>query len=738
MDIIYKFLLWLDGVIYNFVRYIYEIFIALTKINLFGMDEYTDLANRVYIVIGLVMLFVLAYSLLKAVINPDNFAKGESSFPKLIQNVVVSLVILAVLPTIFGFVFNVQSALLNQGTITKLILSDNTTNGNEEDLINKGGNDIAFYTFRAFFSPKLGEDGCSENILDASDECTESIGSGDDTLKSIDTRVYNGASFGQYGKLAKELNDDNSKLNYYWPISTIAGGFVLYVLLNFCFDMALRTIKLAFYQIIAPIPVVCRVVPGGKLKDVFSKWVKQIISLFVEVFIRIGAIAFGIKMINIIVNSEALATISESGGLSGFLQPTFVRAILIMAVVMFIKQIPKLLGDLFGLDTGGMKLGLREKLAAGGGLLAASAVGGAAGTLARNTVAAGKKVKEAKGLGNKRKAIVGGVLSAVGGAASGFIRGGNRARGAKNFSDVRKAAGGAVDAATEARGNRAENWARYKASGKYVPGAMGMLQNASNIVWGKINDKAESIGQYFGFDDSLKALKDEQAVYQEGLGFKKQLFELVEDDAKVLTYQGSKKTAQEKDLSYYEGLIKNDIANAGYTNSDRTGFYKINAFTGNREYYKDANGQIVKDLTNLAIARKTDEIQKYDDAIKLVSLRVIDEKLKKGEGKFVAVQNDFEQWQKRNASNPDVMKMPELKDLSVAQKSAIDSALSTNDADRIKEVLDALGGDTVAMSSLGIDSLAIMANDKELKKLSGDVQVKISEKVEEKKKKEGN
>lgn len=60
-------------------------------------------------------------------------------------------------------------------------------------------------------------------------------------------------------------------------ISTVAGVFLLYVLLNFCFDMAVRVVKLMFFQIIAPIPVICRVIPGGKLKDVFSDWMKKLL-----------------------------------------------------------------------------------------------------------------------------------------------------------------------------------------------------------------------------------------------------------------------------------------------------------------------------------------------------------------------------------------------------------------------------------------------------------------------------
>ena len=38
------------------------------------------------------MLFILAYSLLRAIINPDDFSKGDYSFPNIIKNVIISII----------------------------------------------------------------------------------------------------------------------------------------------------------------------------------------------------------------------------------------------------------------------------------------------------------------------------------------------------------------------------------------------------------------------------------------------------------------------------------------------------------------------------------------------------------------------------------------------------------------------------------------------------------------------
>ena len=91
MSIIYGILLTLDGAIYNLIDYVYDIFDFLAKTNIFSQSDYQVIVDRIFIILGLVMLFVLAYSLLKAVINPDEYAKGENSFANIIKNVIISL-----------------------------------------------------------------------------------------------------------------------------------------------------------------------------------------------------------------------------------------------------------------------------------------------------------------------------------------------------------------------------------------------------------------------------------------------------------------------------------------------------------------------------------------------------------------------------------------------------------------------------------------------------------------------
>ena len=536
LEKIFSFLVFVDSVIYNFIRYVYEIFITLTKVNLFGVEDYKELVNRIYVILGLIMLFILAYSLLKAVINPDNFAKGELSFPKLIQNVVVSLVIIAFLPTVFELAFNVQNSLLNKGTVSSLILGTNTSSNDSDKKtysLNNAGNLFAYETFKGFYGPDSAK--CQDLGETDEDKCRDAIEANGTTLGEVDRLVnpdsdeQRGESFAQYMKFSELAADGDAGFHYYFPLSTIAGIYVLYLMINFCFDIALRSVKLAFYQIIAPIPVICRVIPGGKLKDVFSKWVQQVIGLFIEVFVRIGAMSFGVLMLNLL--KDNLSKI-DTNALS-FTQTGLLYAFIVMAMVMFIKKIPEVLSKIFPFDTSGMKLGIREKLAAGGGLMAGAALGTGVGLMAKKVGSTIQNAKNAKGLGGKAKAIGAGIATGGISMATGMLRGGYRARGAKNFTDMRKASSGAVDANIKTGEKIKGVVDKYTVdANKKLPGPLGAIQNAANVAGGVAGGVLKGVGTYMGLEASYDALNKERVLNN---SFDKSFKEIEDKRDKVLS-----------------------------------------------------------------------------------------------------------------------------------------------------------------------------------------------------------
>lgn len=527
-------LMFIDTIIYRLVDYVYDIFNALAKVNIFDMNDYKTIVSRIYVILGMIMLFSLAYSLLKAVINPDEFAKGENSFPKLIKNVIVSLVIIAVLPTVFSVAFNLQNSILNQDTIPKLIFGSDTDydTATKED----AGEMMSYNVMSAFLHPNIEwcnekgyeiEDGTDINLSDCASKIKGDGGwlvtNGED-LKSVTEKfnagTYDISAFNDFGESAAA-----GKVTYNVFISTVAGVFLLYVLLNFCFDMAVRVVKLMFFQIIAPIPVICRVIPGGKLKDVFSDWMKKTISTYLEVFIRIAIMYLGVFMISQVVNNFS----NVNFGSLGVSQKLIAKALIIMGVVIFMRQAPKLIGDMFHLDSGGMKLGLMDKLAMGGALAAGATIGGAGGMLGRNAVNAVKNFRNTRGQGTGARvgAALRGIGSTIAGTASGARRGFMAGKGAKNLTDMKKSANTAIEGALEAKAKRKAYREAHKAT-NYGNDFTNYLGTTANVVGGHVMDTFGRVGEFMGINNSAQNLMDENKLIDDIASKKKSVATAVE------------------------------------------------------------------------------------------------------------------------------------------------------------------------------------------------------------------
>lgn len=528
----YTILLTLDSIIYNAIDWFYDIFVALTQINVFAdnSSSFNSLVRNVYVILGVIMLFVLAYSLLRAVIDPEQFSKKDNSFAKLIQNTVISLVIISFLPNIFQFAFSFQDAILKNHTIEKIILNDENIWDYEGENNPSPGRKLSYSMFSSFFhvdyeycTKKNSKDDVTQLTEEEIIACESAIktdsaapvllkplkplnalytfiqGLQDKTsFTYFDNLVKSGSSgFGSYVNFAENAAD--GQLTYIWFFSTVAGIYVAYVLINFVFDVALRYIKLIFFEIIAPIPVFCRVIPGGKFKDVFSTWLKKTISVFLEVFIRVFVMIFGLYLIIMIADMDLFKSFTSLGPI----QKSVANALILLGVVTFIKQAPKLICDLFHIDSGDMKLGIAEKLAAGGGLMAATAIGGAVGTGGRNLVGAVKNIKNAKS-GEKLKAGLSGLASVGAGVLSGGARGFYSGRGAKNFKDVPKASGSAVTAASDAKAKREA----YKASHKGADA----VETMWNVARGHVSDIASNVSTYFGVNSVDDLIQDNKNI----------------------------------------------------------------------------------------------------------------------------------------------------------------------------------------------------------------------------------
>lgn len=374
----YGILLTLDCIIYSFVSYVYQIFLVLAQGGKLIDDKFIgDLVNRIYIIIGVVMLFLIAYSLLKSMVNPDEALKGKQSPVNLIKDVIISVALIALLPTIFEFAFDFQNSLLINNTIGKIIVgAAGSGSSDPANTIRDGGYIMSEGVFKAFLhaNPEFCDTKAEESngVSESGEACKIiEVDNKGTTYGDLWDEARNSTTFWALARVGPSII--KGEVNYYFLIAPAAGIFVLFVLLQYCLDMALRLVKLAVYEVIAPIPIFARIMPNEQAKKVFSNWLKVTMSTFTEVFIRIAILYFAVFLISTVTASinDIFGTVFSGSARLDIL--LIAQALIIIGIILFVKQAPEIIKEITGLDAG--KYG--KSLMKGIGMMTATFGGGA-------------------------------------------------------------------------------------------------------------------------------------------------------------------------------------------------------------------------------------------------------------------------------------------------------------------------------------------------------------------------
>ena len=374
----------LDGLVYGLISTFYQVFNAVSKVSLYGSsnEKINELTDRIYVILGVAMLFVLAYNIILLIMNPDNANKGEKTVQGLLKNFVISIVLLTLLPTVFDYMTKLQNDIIDSHVIENIILG----NSNASEYDNKG-DDIATMIYSTFYHPIDSND----NPV-SYDECEDSSKSTicSDYRTAYENGKVNVKKFIHDEKLADALNAAKPTMELMYFISTAAGIVAVLMFISYALDIGIRIAKLVFLQIIAPIPVILRVTkPSG---GIFDKWVKKLIETYMTLFLRLITIYFSMYMIQFISNGfEAGGIFANAGSMSGIVK-LFARLVVIIGILLFAKEAPKLLEELAGNLNGGGGFSPKEIGKKIAGVTGAPLVGGAlgaAGALAGRGIGAG-------------------------------------------------------------------------------------------------------------------------------------------------------------------------------------------------------------------------------------------------------------------------------------------------------------------------------------------------------------
>ncbi len=501
----WKIIISLVGSIFKLVNSAYRIFLALAEADIFENAEFDIITKNMYEILSIVMLFALAYGILVKIVDPENSKSGVDG-KKILQKLVMAIVLLALIPSIFSFMFGLQEAILESNVLNSIFTGSSNVGAQN---IQNAGNVMAVNSFKPFFTPNVNSDVNPEDARGSITNHTEygitlgnngSYGCKKDqcTLADVDTFAEKTGDFGFYQAFAANINE--GEVDFQWLIALVVGGFLVYAMISFCFDMALRVCKLAFFEIIAPIAIFCNVIP--KMEDVFKKWLSNTTKTFISVFTRIIVMNFGVYLISIIVKNVDLGLDNPGNWFLNLIAKCF----LILGIVMFMRQAPKLLSDLFGFGDGDMKLGIKDKLKSSGAFAAGAAIGAGTTGLVRNATNAVQQFRKAP-KEKKFSAAVKGFGSAAAGAASGLTKGLWYAKDAGSGKDMKNAASQAANKTVENRMKR-DNYTAAHSRGK------GWLDDRVQNIIGHAEDTGVKVAGWAGYKN-IAQLKLENAAMDE-------------------------------------------------------------------------------------------------------------------------------------------------------------------------------------------------------------------------------
>ena len=551
-DLLRTILFFLDSVVYGLIPTIYKLFIYLSEINLYSNVENNpiqQLVSHIYVLLGIFMLFKVSFSLLQYLVDPNAFRDSSKGMGKLVTNVLVALVLLVSVPSIFEAASTLQTAIVQSNAIGQLILGTNASgsttvdaDGNVTDVdVTKAeemATDLQFMLYGAFYrvnTEVIKECGGTSGVLgsidmttvpDCLDALNERLASYDEasanyvTLYSFfkhipeegyDTNCDNSGvcddrNFGHFGALLHWREDGVYVIDYTPVISFLAGGYVIFLLISFSVDVAIRAIKLCFLQMVAPIAIVSYVDPKESIsKSKLHNWIMECVSTYFSLFLRLATIFLVmliIEMLSSSLLSDGTNYISAQIEDAGY--DIWIYLFLVIGAFMFAKQIPKIIENIFGIKGSG-ELNLNPFKNAGFSALAGGTVGLGIGIAGAAT---------GSGVGRIVTGTLGGFANGLGGKKVSEI--------ANMQADTNRRLGMAKSSGSDFFGRMG---ARFS-SALGIPGALGRtVKNKNELEYEKrkielgLMDSRRQISLNKATSSSLNALRDRAVKkIQEGRG----------------------------------------------------------------------------------------------------------------------------------------------------------------------------------------------------------------------------
>ena len=432
----------IDYFIYSIIEFVTQGIFDLSSLRVhIGIID--SFRNRIYAILGVIMLFKLTISFFQLMFDPDKVLDSKKGVRKIFTNVFIVIIIIMLLPTAFNILYRAQKVFLP--VLPRILFAEEKTSNNVDETVKKNSNQMSLILLRSFFSPRR-----DANNNYASVDGTKEI----ESIKEFSEKIIENDNSGFLGF------GSHYRYEYKWPLSTIVGAITVFLLFSITLKVAIRVFKMIILEMIAPIPVLSLLDTSDKKDQAFYSWLRTLISTFLDIFLSLGTIYIVLYFINALATDKLFIDYGAAEGLKEDpMRLAYLKVILILGLLKFAKDIPGFVKSIIG-----VKDDNKELSATIGGIVggmtgtALGAVGGLVGGRSLTGALTGAVAGARTGYTNGKKGTSTLEAYKSGGSLATQIRTGNKDAKMRSITDVIQDKASSIQKSSVQRKYNATQW----------------------------------------------------------------------------------------------------------------------------------------------------------------------------------------------------------------------------------------------------------------------------------------
>ena len=353
--------LWIDTIAFSLIDDVYNTFLVFAENQIISSDAVDSLMNNIYILVSLFAFYRLAVLLINSIIDPDKLLEKKKGLSSIFARVVIMLVALVTSPLIFKELNELQTYIVSENVITRVILNNGSNSidaRRNSKYFSNAGKTMQKLVITSLIKPEDqffvdGESGVyaylnDKKILDDSKNGPKQImGDGYDITyvsetddESLPCKKTCRKAMSQYHQMISQTSRGGFKLRrllgyiggsyeaeqegsngdsedvyyyeYYAIVTTITAVFLTYVMLSWSIDVAVRSVELAVLRLLSPLFIATIVDPKSTADGgYFNNWLKRFGKTYADLFLKLAIISMAILFISLVQDADIWNTIME-------------------------------------------------------------------------------------------------------------------------------------------------------------------------------------------------------------------------------------------------------------------------------------------------------------------------------------------------------------------------------------------------------------------------------------------